>query len=114
MDEKEVDAKIDEVLDELTSLIRETKEYKNYAVQRDKLRQMPELKRQINEFRKENYRIQVMSSPEELFDKTAYFERRYAQFRENPIVEDFMTAELALCRLLQRVNTEITAGVDFE
>ncbi|MCR5032070.1 MAG: YlbF family regulator [Lachnospiraceae bacterium] len=114
MDEKEVDAKIGEVLDELTDLIRETKEYKNYAIQRDKLRQMPDLKRQIDEFRKENYRMQVMSSPEELFDKAYDFEQRYAAFRDNPIVEDFLAAELALCRLLQRVNTEITAGVDFE
>ncbi|MCR4588309.1 MAG: YlbF family regulator, partial [Lachnospiraceae bacterium] len=85
-----------------------------YAVQRDKLREMPELKKQIDQFRTENYRMQVMSSPDELFDKAYDFEQRYAEFRSNPIVEDFLAAELALCRLLQRVNTEITEGVDFE
>ena len=42
------------------------------------------------------------------------FEKEYEKFRENPIVDDFLRAELAFCRLMQEVNTYITGELDFQ
>ena len=42
------------------------------------------------------------------------FEQEYMKFRENPLVEDFLRAELAFCRMMQEVNILITAEIDFE
>ena len=42
------------------------------------------------------------------------FEKEYEKFRENPIVDDFLRAELAFCRLIQEINVMITEELDFE
>ena len=42
------------------------------------------------------------------------FEKEYEKFRENPIVDDFLKAELAFCRLMQEINMIITEELDFE
>lgn len=42
------------------------------------------------------------------------FEREYEKFRDNPIVDDFLRAELALCRMIQEINIFITDEIGFE
>ena len=42
------------------------------------------------------------------------FEKEYRDFRENPLVNDFLAAELAFCRMLQNNNARITDAIDFE
>ena len=68
----------------------------------------------VNEFRQRNFDIQNETDSEELFDKMEAFEREYAKFRENPLVEDFLRAELAFCRMMQDINVLLTAEIDFE
>ena len=51
---------------------------------------------------------------EDLFDKMDYFEKEYKEFRENVIVDDFLKAELALCRMMQEINALIVDGLNFE
>ena len=55
-----------------------------------------------------------MTDDEELFHKIEEFEREYEKFRENPIVADFLAAELGFCRMMQSVNIKITEALNFE
>lgn len=48
------------------------------------------------------------------FERIEQFEREYSDFRENPLVSDFLAAELALCRTIQQINFNITEALDFE
>lgn len=75
-----------------------------YSRQKDMVRtQYPDLKKQIDEFRKRNYALQNRTDPEKLFDEIDQFEKEYEEFRKNPIVSDFLAAELAFCRLYQEI-----------
>lgn len=93
------------------SAILETEEYKAYTRECGRLRQYPELKAQIDEYRKKNYEMQSADIDFESLDK---FEKEYETFRENPFVADFLAAELGFCRMMQRLNLLITAELHFE
>ena len=94
--------------------IKDTETYKDYFEQLERIKRTPELFGKVNEFRRRNYEIQNTSQVNELFDKMGAFEREYERFRENPIVDDFLKAELAFCRLMQEVNLFITEELHFE
>ncbi|MGN0376799.1 MAG: YlbF family regulator [Suilimivivens sp.] len=94
--------------------IKETKVYRKYCEQLERLKEYPEQYKKVNEFRKKNYEIQNTTQKDELFDKMDAFEQEYEKFREDPVVDDFLRAELAFCRMMQEINLMITEAVDFE
>lgn len=98
--------------DSFIQAILSSREYRNYARERDKVKQYPELKAQIDAYRKQNYEIQT--NKETPFERIEQFEREYMGFRENPLVSDFLEHELAFCRLMQQINIDITAALEFE
>lgn len=102
----------DLAVDSYIMAIRNTETYQNYVRERDRVRQYPELKAQIDDFRKRNYELQ--SSPDTDFHRIDQFERDYEDFRENPMVDDFLAAELAFCRMMQKANMQVTAAIEFE
>ncbi len=103
---------IDNAVEHIIDAILSSEEYRQYDVQRNKVNQYPELKAQIDEYRKLNYELQ--NRKDYAFDKIDAFEREYAVFRENPLVSDFLAAELALCRMMQGINLRITEAMHFE
>lgn len=78
--------------------------------------QYPELKRQIDEFRQRNFRLQNETDSDRLFDEIDRFEREYEEFRKNPVVSDFLEAELAFCRMFQEIQSTIgeAFAIDFD
>ena len=92
--------------------IKATEEYRDYTFAKNKVKQFPELKEQIDEYRRRNYEIQ--NSDETALETIEQFEKEYAAFREKPLVEDFLAAELAFCRLMQEVNLQVTDSLEFE
>lgn len=94
--------------------IRDTAVYKKYCEQLERLKRNPEQYQKVNEFRRRNFEIQNTAQKDELFDKMDAFEKEYEKFRENPVVDDFLRAELAFCRLMQEIYTYITGELDFQ
>lgn len=90
--------------------LRQTEVCKEYFRQREYVRQYPELKQRIDEFRQRNYRLQNETDSDVLFDEIDRFEREYEEFRKNPIVSDYLEAELAFCRMYQEVNNQVSAA----
>ncbi len=103
---------LDQAVSDYITAIKNTDTYRNYVRERDKVKQYPELKAQIDDFRKRNYELQ--SSADTDFHKIDRFERDYEDFRENPLVDDFLAAELAFCRMMQKANMQVTAAIEFE
>ena len=62
----------------------------------------------------EEYQNAYQESITQVQDKMDYFEKEYKEFRENVIVDDFLKAELALCRMMQEINALIVDGLNFE
>lgn len=95
--------------------IMKTDIYKEYDYQKRKLKEYPELFEKVREFRQKNFAMQTADTQgDELLDKLEAFERETEKLRENPMVEHFLSAELAFCRMMQEVNVRIMAGLDFE
>lgn len=109
-----LDSRVEAAATKFVKSIKESDIYNTYYYQLERLKRNPELYKEVNEFRQRNYEIQNTSQVDELFDKMDAFEKEYEKFRENPIVDDFLRAELAFCRLMQEVNTFITGELDFQ
>lgn len=105
---------LDSAVEKLIEIIRDTEVYMEYARQKEKVNRIPDLKAQIDAYRIRNYEIQNLSNDDEVFQKIEDFEREYESFRENPIVSDFLAAEVALCRMMQEINIRLTAALDFD
>ncbi len=99
---------------EYVKAIKNTAVYKNYRIQLERIKKEPELYDRVNDFRRRNYEIQNTGEVDELFDKIDAFEREYEKFRENPIIDDFLRAELALCRMMQEIDIMLTEELDFD
>ena len=107
-------AELDRAVESLIATIRDTDKYKRYKREKDKVNRFPELKAQIDAFRMRNFELQNMADSEDLFYKIEEFEREYEKFRENPLVADFLAAELDLCRMMQDVTARLTEALEFE
>lgn len=105
-------SRLDIATEALINAVLATEEYKAYTMELDKVKEFPELKEQIDDFRKRNFQLQ--SSTDNDFNKLEQFEKEYAAFRENILVQDFLAAEVDLCRLIQDLNMRITAALNFE
>lgn len=104
--------KIESSLQQLINDILDSEIYRRYDIQRIRVNAMPELKAQIDEFRRRN--LELQTNEHTTFAEIDGFEREYARFRENPIVDEFLAAELALCRLMQELNLKLTDAIHFE
>lgn len=103
---------LDSATEEFISAVLATEEYQTYLAELNKVKQYPELKAEIDDFRKRNFELQ--SSADNDFNKLDRFEKEYETFRENPLVQDFLAAELDICRLIQGLYARITAELNFE
>lgn len=92
--------------------LRQSKEYQDYMAALTAVKEVPGLKAQVDEYRKKNFLLQ--NSETTTFESIESFELEYEKFRENPLVEDFLVAELAFCRMMQYNNSLILEALHFE
>lgn len=103
---------IDRSLQQLIDDVLASDIYHAYKVQCARIKEQPELKKQVDEYRARNLELQTNETT--TFEQIDRFEREYAGFRDIPMVEDFLAAELAFCRLLQNINLRLTEAMNFE
>ena len=106
------DENVNEAVKQLVEAIRNTDAYLEYQRQLAYVKEQPELKRQIDDFRTRNFELQT--SKDTNFDKIDQFTRENEAFRENPLVSDFLAAELAFCRMMQEIGLYVTDQMRFE
>lgn len=94
--------------------LHDTDTYRKYCYERDRIKQHPDLYAEVNEYRRKTFELQNNTDQDKLFDALDAYEKEYEKFRENPIVEGFLKAELAYCRLMQELNDIIMDHLDFE
>lgn len=100
--------------DQLLLAIRQTDAYTNFEIQKKRINEFPELKKQVDDFRIRNFELQTGDNDIDLFEAISVFEKEYAEFREEPLVADFLAAELELCRMVQEVYARILGSVEIE
>lgn len=105
---------IEQATEAFVKTIKNTDIYKKYAYEKQKMDKFPDLKNGIDEYRKRMYVIQNTEDGEKLFDDIDRLEQEGAALRDNPLVNDFLAAELSFCRMMQEIYTTLTAEVDFD
>lgn len=107
---------LQEQLDDFIVNLKETEVYREFEEQKRRLCEQPELKQRVDDFRRRNYEIQTRAYEENIFDEVERFQRETEHLRDIPVVHDFLAAELALCRMIQKVTATIVEAVseDFD
>ena len=108
------DGKIVKATQEFAQIIKSSEIYKQYIHTREMVQKQAGLFEKVNEFRRKNYQLQKNTSGDELLEKTEALNQEYAIMRSNPLVEDFLDAELAFCRMMQEVNILLTNELNFD
>lgn len=103
---------VDKAVKNLIDSIKDCDIYLEYRKQLELLNQNPELRRQVDDYRKKNYEMQMSEDMD--FGRLSRFQDEFKDFRSNPLVDNFLAAELDFCRLMQKINFDITEAIDFE
>lgn len=106
------DENVNQAVEQMVQAIRNTDAYMEYRRQLGRIKEQPELKKQIDDFRTRNFELQT--SKDTNFDKIDQFTRENEAFRENPLVSDFLAAELDFCRMMQEIGLYVTDQMKFE
>ena len=105
---------ITERLHALTDAMRNTIDYQSYLKLEAELDKDQELKKKVDEFRIRNFALQEAENID-LFEAVDRVEKEYRDLRKNPVVAEYLAAELSVCRMIQKVfatiNNEIKIDV---
>jgi cell fate (sporulation/competence/biofilm development) regulator YlbF (YheA/YmcA/DUF963 family) len=99
---------------QLSAALRGSEAYKAFREVSRKVSEEPQLRQRLDEFRKKNYLLQNGSNAYDLFDDVQNLEREYEDMRKNPVIQEYLAAELQICRIIQRCADEILTSVDME
>jgi cell fate (sporulation/competence/biofilm development) regulator YlbF (YheA/YmcA/DUF963 family) len=107
-----MDAKVEAKNEELIAAIKDSECYREYRRQLERVKQEPALKAQIDEFRRKNFELNMADETDLL--RMTRFQEEYRDFRQNPLVDDFLAAELDFCRMIQRLEMHLVDALDFQ
>ena len=99
---------------ELSRALREIEAYAVFRKASNKVKEKPELKQKIDDFRRKNYLLQNSQNTYDLFEEIGEFEKEYEALRKGPLIQEYLFAELQMCRIIQRCANEILTSVDLE
>ena len=115
---------INEKIRDLLDAIYRTDIYQDYKEQEKLLFEQPELCERLKKFRGDNFRLQNQSGlwdsfhPEllhsELTEEAAAMYQESRTLRSHEVCNAYLDAELALCKLLQRIACQICDGIDID
>lgn len=98
---------------ELMEDIKQSDIYVEYKAALSILQKNPELKEKADAFRKAQFQaVELHESPLGFWDASD-MEEAYEKISAHPEITRFLKAELALCRLLQRIQVSIVEAIDF-
>ncbi|MBR3040705.1 MAG: YlbF family regulator [Lachnospiraceae bacterium] len=101
-------------IEEFTACVCDTPIYKNFIEKKRILKLDEGLWNQVGEYRRKKFEMQALLNGDEMFNRTESFEEEYRWLLSDTRVSEFLDAELAVCRLLQKISTSLIMAIDFE
>lgn len=98
---------------ELRQMILDSEEYRNFDLYRRVLQEVPEIFEQVNQFRSENFQLQLSGEIQNK-EKAEEIVEKYQELFNNSLVTPFLNAELVLCKMLQDVNEMLVDEIDLD
>ena len=105
---------IDIKTEELVQAILASEEYREYLECFAKIKEQPELYERVGDYRKRNFELQNMDVNDNMFDEVMRFQMENSAIRKNALVNQFLKAELAVCRMLQDITRTISDNVELD
>lgn len=104
---------IDKQIEMLIQAVKDSFEYQEYQRIRALVHQDPEKEKAIHEFRRRNFELHQRRDMD-LYSETDRLEREFAPLRAEPYVNEYLAAELAVCRMVQRINYRLMEEIEFD
>lgn len=105
---------VEKCRDDLIRAIRESQERQRFASAKERIAGNEEARKKIDDFRRKVYLTQNSEiRPDILGDMQNLFNERL-QIREDPDVAEYLDAELAYCRMVQKICMRIMNIEDLE
>ena len=108
-----MDKEIRPRLEELVRAIGDSEEYRTYEEARGRLELDPEKKKRANDFRRKNFQFQNSEESMSAQAQVAMYHEREA-LRRDPLIDEYLKAELVMCRLLRQISLGIMETVDLD
>ena len=105
---------IDIKTEELVQAILASEEYREYLECFAKIKEQPELYERVGDYRKRNFELQNMDVNDNMFDEVMRFQMENSAIRKNALVNQFLKAELSVCRMLQYITRTISDNVELD
>ena len=105
---------IKDCIDALLAAVQNSEEYQEFMKYKALVEQDPGLMERVNAFRANNFRLQNEANRDELFRGTEQLNRESRELRRDPLVNAFLDAELALCKLVQKICRTLTEGINLD
>ena len=101
-------------IEELKQSLLESEAFVRYQKVRAEVHNYPEKEYRLHEFRRKNYFLQNSREQLDLFTEEDRLEQEYADVYKDPLLAEYLAAEVAVCRIIQQVNKELIGCLDFE
>ncbi|MCD7981804.1 MAG: YlbF family regulator [Clostridiales bacterium] len=101
-------------IDRMVEEMKDCAEFRRYRDIGSKIQAYPEKKKRLFEFRKKNYQLQNSEEQIDLFSESDRLMKEYQDVYDDPMLREFLEAEVAACRLVQRLNFELAQCLEFE
>ncbi len=99
---------------QLVEAIKNSEPYKRYSEVSMEVRKSPKLWQELTEYRRNIFEMQMELEGDALFDTYDHYEKDNEQFRRDPLVNNYLNAELDLCRMIQKIDAIILDAIDIE
>lgn len=106
--------KVDLKTAELSAAILDSEEYKEFLYYLDEIKKQPELYDRVCDYRRRNFELQNMDINDNMFDEVMHFQMENAGIRKDALVNNFLRAELSVCRMLQDITRSISESVELD
>ncbi|MGI6007923.1 MAG: YlbF family regulator [Ruminococcus sp.] len=105
---------IEQKTHELIQIIKESDSYRAYEKSLKKVTAQPELKWRVDELRARTFRM--YNEPGELdpFEEIDRIEQDHRELRRIPEVNEFLDAEIELCRILKETEDTINMAIEVQ
>ena len=106
--------KVDLKTAELSEAILDSEEYKEFLYYLGEIKKQPELYDKVCDYRRRNFELQNMDINDNMFDEVMHFQMENAGIRKDSLVNNFLKAELSVCRMLQDITRSISESVQLD
>ncbi len=107
---------MNQIEEKLEALVREVKEsavYQEYQRVRELVHQEPEKEKAVHEFRRRSFELHKRRDVD-LYTEMDRLEKEFAPLRAEPYVNEYLAAELAVCRMVQHINYRLMEEIEFD